>query len=102
MDFLSCCASSLKRHGRALKSTSQLVGATPSVYGVYLLCMYINVHSYSIYFENIYLYLHVYIYIVYHFFLKDINACVYIINIQSTHTYIMETKTFILDAINHN
>ncbi len=25
----------------------------------------------------------------------------YIINIHSTHTYIMQTKTFILDVINH-
>ncbi len=27
---------------------------------------------------------------------------IYIINIHSTHTYIMQTKTFILDAINHD
>ncbi len=34
------------------------------VYCVYLLCtVYINTHTYSIYFANIYMYLHVYIYI---------------------------------------
>ncbi len=33
------------------------------VFWVYLLCIYINTHTYSIYFENIYMYLHVYIYI---------------------------------------
>ncbi len=35
---------------------------------------------------------------------KIYTACVciyiYIINIHKTHTYIMQTKTFILDAIN--
>ncbi len=30
---------------------------------IYLLCIYINAHTYSIYSENIYVYLHVYIYI---------------------------------------
>ncbi len=33
------------------------------VYYVYLLCIYKDTHIYSIYFENIYMYLHVYIYI---------------------------------------
>ncbi len=36
------------------------------VYCVYLLC--IKTHTYSIYFENIYMYLHVYIYIIYKYF----------------------------------
>ncbi len=36
------------------------------VYCVYLLrTVYINMHTYSIYFENIYIYLHAYIYIIY-------------------------------------
>ncbi len=39
-----------------------------------------------------------------HFF-TPLYMCVYIyiyiINIHSTHTYFMYTKTFILDAINH-
>ncbi len=73
---------------------------------VYIYYAYINTHTYSIYFENIYMYLHVYIYIhilyiiykyIYYmsitYFLKCIHACVciyiYIINIHSTHTYIM-------------
>ncbi len=38
-------------------------------------------------------------------YIQYINACVciyiYIINIHSTHTYVMYTKTFILDVINH-
>ncbi len=34
-----------------------------SVYRVYIYCVYINTHTYSIYFENIRMYLHVYIYI---------------------------------------
>ncbi len=73
--------------------------------------VYINTHTNSIYFENIYMYLHVYIYIyiiyiIKHIFLKYIHLCVciyiYIINIHSTNTYIMQTKTIILDAINHD
>ncbi len=33
------------------------------VYCVYIYNVYINTHTYSIYFENIYMYLNVYIYI---------------------------------------
>ncbi len=33
------------------------------VYCVYLLCIYRDTHTYSIYFESIYMYLRVYIYI---------------------------------------
>ncbi len=35
------------------------------------------------------------------FKIYTVCVCIYIyINIHSTHTYIMQTKTFILDAIN--
>ncbi len=38
------------------------------------------------------------------YFLKYMHVCIYIyiINKRSTHTYIMQTKTFILDAINRD
>ncbi len=49
------------------------------------------------------LYLHKYMHPI---FLKYIHACVciyiYIINIHSAHTYIMKSKTCVLDAINRD
>ncbi len=45
---------------------------------------------------NKYKHIHVYIFKIY----TNIYY-IYIINIHSTHTYIMSTKTFMLDAINH-
>ncbi len=35
------------------------------VYTVYIYHVYINTHTYGIYFENIYMYIHLYIYIKY-------------------------------------
>ncbi len=74
------------------------------VYTVHIYYVYINTHTYSIYFDNISMYiLNIHIIDIIHTFFKCINltfflnvymhVCVfiyiYIINMHSTHTYIM-------------
>ncbi len=58
--------------------------------------VYINTHTCSIYFENVYMYLHVYIYIIYKcisykhtIFLKYIHACVWIYNKCTQYAHIV-------------
>ncbi len=64
------------------------------VYGVYV---YINTHTYSIYLENICMY----IFILYTNIYTCMCVCIYIyINIHSTHIYYVN-KSFISDTINN-
>ncbi len=83
---------------------------------VYIYYVYMKIHTYSIYFENTYMYLQVFIFLLYnlydieiyliykqHIFIKYIHAwvCTHIHNNYTQYTqYIIYTKTFILDAIN--
>ncbi len=64
---------------------------------IYKFCLYIKYHIWYKLWE--YKYVHVNIFKIY-----TVYVCIYIyiINIHSTHTYIMQTKTCILDVINRD
>ncbi len=85
-------------------AVKQLIASKINVCCVYLLCIYKHTHTYSLYLENIYMYLHVCIYIhIMYIINKYINMdmCIFIYA-QHTCIYYVNKKTFILDAINRN
>ncbi len=62
-----------------LKKVPQNPGGTDiCVCAVYIYYVYINTHTYSIYFENIYVSIFIYLIYKHNIFLKYIHACVYL------------------------